>query len=159
LFGKLTYEDYFCESEIEQEQNPFATATEDIDNNSDDVEELFKATQEIIDKKKKVKFKKRRSYAVRMSATKNTGSKNTSNESPISQGGSNIGLKIPRLGGRKKKSNVPTLKRFVSNTSEFLQPDGLKAGDNIMRQSVGIEQFDEDYFSFINSLKKTRKKF
>ena len=55
-------------------------------NSLDDVEELFRVTQEIIDKNKKVKFrKKRRSYAIRMSNTKKPQQNNASNENPFSK--------------------------------------------------------------------------
>jgi len=72
----------------------------------DDVEELFKSTQEFIDKSKHVKVKKRRSHAIKMSATKkNVKSKNTSIDSPLSrEGGSTIGLKIPKFAPKKKRT-------------------------------------------------------
>ena len=77
LFGKLTYINYF-----------WGQDDEDSDNNFDDVEELFRSTQEIVEKKNmKVKFKKkRRSYAIRMSNSKKQPSKYESNDSPIPQG-------------------------------------------------------------------------
>ena len=77
LFGKLTYINYF-----------WGQDDEDSDNNFDDVEELFRSTQEIVEKKNmKVKFKKkRRSYAIRMSNSKKQPNKYESNDSPIPQG-------------------------------------------------------------------------
>jgi hypothetical protein len=86
--------------------------------------------------------------------------KNTSIESPLSrEGGSSIGLKLPKLGLRKKRVNIGRLKRIASSALHKGQNEPIKpSADAIMRQSLGTENIEQDYFSYLNSRKKSNKK-
>ena len=117
----------------------------------DDVEELFKSTQEFIDKSKHVKVKKRRSHAIKMSATKkNVKSKNTSIDSPLSrEGGSTIGLKIPKFAPKKKRTLL------MGHTPKI--HNNRATHEEKMRQSLGND-IHETGFSVADLPYLTKKK-
>lgn len=66
LFIRKSYKDYFCEKAFDATKTPTG---DELFNDNNDVEELFRNTQKFIDKTKHLKIKKRKSYALRMSET------------------------------------------------------------------------------------------
>ena len=147
FFTRKSYKDYFCEKILDSTKVP---TSDELFNDNEDVEELFKTTQKFIDKTKHVKIKKRKSYALRMSANKPPVEtfKNTSIESPVSNDNS-FRLKIPRIAHRKKSKKV-RINRLSSSKNSGGSDTIKESSNSIMRQSLGTEKLNQDFFSFFD---------
>ena len=94
-----------------------------------------------------------------MSANKNSiNSKNTSLESPLSKD-SSIGIRLPDMYTKKRKTNIMKLQRFGSSNESWDVQFARTTAENITRQSLGTETLNQDFFSMIKSSLKGNKKF